>query len=405
MAVRGGQCNWLGNSDFDGICDDGDNSGIPGDNPCTEGKTKECDDNCSNDYNPDQVDTDGDKSGNVCDSDDDNDSVLDTNDNCPFIANQNQEDSDEDGVGNVCDNCPYVANPGQENFDGDIAGDVCDSCPKDADDDADGDGVCGNEDNCPNVPNPNQEDYDADGLGNICDNCPTHPNGSLLGPCICGGESCMSDDDCECGSCSMNQKDTNNDGVGDACDQALCRTYLCRYEKCNTLKAAGREMNYSVCKPIQNEGTCIAAGCTWYKNSSTQAYPCMLDMCLMDWDGTNGVGPLDLGIFRREQGRSCPTTHQSGDDLCQMYYNQYQTCIEKQKDERELDYNNVCKPIQNEGACIAANCTWYKNSSTQAYPCMLDICLMDWDGTNGVGTLDFGIFKREQGRGNCPCSP
>ena len=35
-------------SDIDGIPDDGDNSGTPGDNPCTGGETENCDDNCPN---------------------------------------------------------------------------------------------------------------------------------------------------------------------------------------------------------------------------------------------------------------------------------------------------------------------------------------------------------------------
>ena len=54
---------------------------------------------------------------------------------------------------------------------------------------------------------------------------------------------------------------------------------------------------------------------------------------------------------------------------------------------------------------VYAGCTWYVNSPTNIFPCMLDMCLMDWDGNNGVGAIDFGIFKREQGRGPCPCSP
>jgi len=47
-------------TDGDGIFDDGDNSGIAGDNPCTGGSTTNCDDNCINAYNPDQADSDGD---------------------------------------------------------------------------------------------------------------------------------------------------------------------------------------------------------------------------------------------------------------------------------------------------------------------------------------------------------
>jgi hypothetical protein len=132
-------------------------------------------------------------------------------------------------------------------------------------------------------------------------------------------------------------------------------------------------------------------------------------MCLMDWDGNNSsVGPIDFGIFVREQGRGpCPTTHQPEDDLCQMYDNKYQTCLSLHSAGSEMDYN-VCKNLSSQGSTICQNagCTWYVNSPTNVFPCMLDICLMDWDGNNSsVGAIDFGIFKREQGRGPCPCSP
>jgi hypothetical protein len=45
-AVRAGQCGSLGDSDIDGVCDDGDNSSIVGDNLCTGGQAEICDDNC-----------------------------------------------------------------------------------------------------------------------------------------------------------------------------------------------------------------------------------------------------------------------------------------------------------------------------------------------------------------------
>lgn len=54
--------------DGDGILDDGDLSGIIGDNPCTGGNTVNCDDNCVSDYNPDQEDYDGDGIGFACDN-------------------------------------------------------------------------------------------------------------------------------------------------------------------------------------------------------------------------------------------------------------------------------------------------------------------------------------------------
>ena len=57
-------------SDCDFISDDGDETGISYDNPCTGGSTALCDDNCPNDFNPDQADSDGDGNGDVCDDTD-----------------------------------------------------------------------------------------------------------------------------------------------------------------------------------------------------------------------------------------------------------------------------------------------------------------------------------------------
>lgn len=59
-------------SDNDGIADDGDLSGVIGDNKCTAGNTTNCDDNCYLTSNSGQQDTDGDMYGNMCDSDIDN---------------------------------------------------------------------------------------------------------------------------------------------------------------------------------------------------------------------------------------------------------------------------------------------------------------------------------------------
>ncbi len=124
-------------SDSDGIDDDGDNSGVVGDNPCTATPTN-CDDNCIDDYNPGQDDTDLDGIGNQCDpcTDTDGDGygnptfVLNTcgDDNCPTIANVDQGDSDGDRLGNVCDNCPDDYNPGQQDTNSDGTGNACDIC-------------------------------------------------------------------------------------------------------------------------------------------------------------------------------------------------------------------------------------------------------------------------------------
>ncbi len=58
-------------TDGDGILDDGDNSGIAGDNPCGNNETENCDDNCRYDCNFQQLNYDdfNDDIGDVCDRD------------------------------------------------------------------------------------------------------------------------------------------------------------------------------------------------------------------------------------------------------------------------------------------------------------------------------------------------
>ena len=243
---------------------DGDMDGIP-----------DIDDNCPLVANFPQVDSDGDGMGDVCDDDDDNDGTPDADDCAPLdslisfsigdacndfdsttvndVINQNcmcagSDDTDGDGIANVDDNCPDVANPDQADFDGDGMGDVCDV-------DDDGDGVVDDVDNCPFTQNLGQADFDGDGLGDVCDSdddgdgspddMDCAPLDSLISFYI--GDSCddgdvttindQVDSTCTCvgmldsdgdgvadivDNCSSiansDQLDTDNDGLGDACD-------------------------------------------------------------------------------------------------------------------------------------------------------------------------------------------
>jgi hypothetical protein len=65
------------------------------------------------------------------------------------------------------------------------------------------------------------DDMDADGVSNSMDNCPQKPNGPELGICRVGfmNAPCRSNGDCWDGAfCSINQEDTDGDGLGDVCE-------------------------------------------------------------------------------------------------------------------------------------------------------------------------------------------
>jgi lysophospholipase L1-like esterase len=72
-------------------------------------------------------------------------------------------------------------------------------------------------------------DLDSDGVSDDDDNCPSTPNGPEAGTCIAGdeiGDHCTSagTNTSECGTggfCSMEQKDSDGDLMGDACDNTF----------------------------------------------------------------------------------------------------------------------------------------------------------------------------------------
>jgi len=185
-------------------------------------------DNCPQAANPSQADLDGDGDGDACDPDDDGDGVSDGPDNCDRVPNADQVDADGDGVGDACDNCDDAVNADQLDGDADGVGDACDDCPStgnfdQADRDADGLGdAC---DNCPVDSNAGQEDLDADGEGDACDpdddGDGIYDDGDLSGsavdrPCVTG-QRYNCDDNCG-QQPNADQRDTDGDGAGDACD-------------------------------------------------------------------------------------------------------------------------------------------------------------------------------------------
>ncbi len=129
------------------------------------------------------------------------------------------EDSDADGVVDGGDNCVDdpngpIAGTCSEGKVGEpcLSDDDCDTEPGSSDD-----GIC----------SLDQEDMDDDGAGDVCDNCPQVANGSAQGTCIEGiiGDACTENSQCDTepgvsddGVCSMDQEDTDDDGVGDVCD-------------------------------------------------------------------------------------------------------------------------------------------------------------------------------------------
>jgi hypothetical protein len=122
-------------------------------------------DNCPLRANPRQRDElQPGAAGDACE-DRDQDSIADLSDNCLLAFNRDQRDVDGDDVGDLCDNCVFVWNALQsDSYHLNGIGDACD--------DPDRDGIADDLDLCPDASARIDRDTDQDGLGDACDPYP-----------------------------------------------------------------------------------------------------------------------------------------------------------------------------------------------------------------------------------------
>jgi len=118
--------------DNDGILDDGDGSGTVADNPCANGVTTGCDDNCKDKANQTQSDIDNDLVGDACDPDADGDGVPNDQDCGPL--DPDVKPGAKEQCNGIDDNCNSLVDEGFPDTDADKQADCIDE-----DDDGDKD--------------------------------------------------------------------------------------------------------------------------------------------------------------------------------------------------------------------------------------------------------------------------
>ncbi|KAB0364222.1 hypothetical protein FD754_008378 [Muntiacus muntjak] len=237
---------WAGNGLLCGR--DTDLDGFPDEKlRCSERQCRK--DNCVTVPNSGQEDVDRDGIGDACDPDADGDGVLNEKDNCPLLGGRGQVRrpfgggkggpcvrccrGKEDRAVSTGDRAPwrryhfYIPAETQGE-----AGTLSQANPRSAPAllKSAWPRIRNPVDNCPRVPNSDQKDTDGDGVGDACDNCPQKSNADQSDvDHDFVGDACDSDQDQDgdghqdsrdnCPTVPNSaQQDSDQDGQGDACD-------------------------------------------------------------------------------------------------------------------------------------------------------------------------------------------
>lgn len=155
----------------------------------------------------------------------------------------------------------------------------------------DGDNVPPATDNCPTVHNPDQKDTDGDGIGDACDDGDTDGILDIADNCPLVR--------------NPDQSDRDNDGVGDACDDSDSDTVPDLTDNCIAVpnpdqKDHDRDGRGDACDDDDGDGFPVASdNCPNVRNP---------DQKDTDGDGTGDVCDDDDGDGRAYQFDNCPTT-------------------------------------------------------------------------------------------------